>query len=93
MVEAPCLEDMKKISEGMREAFGLQLLGVDVIIDAKTGKHGIIDVNAFPGGSDLCKLFFACCEHEHLYNNNAILLVIVFQGMKGFPIFLRCFAH
>ena len=40
---------MTKISEAVREVFGLQLVGIDVIVDIKTGKYGIIDINAFPG--------------------------------------------
>ncbi|CAH0560710.1 unnamed protein product [Brassicogethes aeneus] len=37
------------ISKSIRQAFGMDLLGIDVIICNETGKYGIIDVNAFPG--------------------------------------------
>ena len=49
MIKKPTDVEMTQISEAIREVFGLQLVGVDVIVDTKTGKYGIIDVNAFPG--------------------------------------------
>ena len=49
MVKRPTDEEMAKVSHAVREVFGLQLVGIDVIVDNETGKYGIIDVNAFPG--------------------------------------------
>ena len=49
MIKRPTLEEMTKISRAIREVFKLQLVGIDVIVDIKTGKYGVIDVNAFPG--------------------------------------------
>lgn len=37
------------ISESLRKAFEMDLLGIDVIIEKDSGKYWIIDVNAFPG--------------------------------------------
>ncbi len=45
---------MALISDAIRKQFGLNLVGIDVIIDKKTGQYGIIDVNAFPGGCIIC---------------------------------------
>lgn len=38
-----------KIACTLREAFKMDLLGVDVVIENFTGKYAIIDVNAYPG--------------------------------------------
>ncbi|KAJ8932352.1 hypothetical protein NQ314_014719 [Rhamnusium bicolor] len=37
------------IADTLRKAFGMELLGVDVVIEKSTGKYAIIDVNAYPG--------------------------------------------
>ncbi len=55
---------MALISDAIRKQFGLNLLGIDVIIDKKTGQYGIIDVNAFPGG------FIICFSRSCLYQVN-----------------------
>ncbi|KAJ8935014.1 hypothetical protein NQ318_020660, partial [Aromia moschata] len=36
------------IASTLRKAFGMELLGVDVVIEKSTGKYAIIDVNAYP---------------------------------------------
>ncbi|KAJ8980875.1 hypothetical protein NQ317_002549 [Molorchus minor] len=36
------------IAHTLRKAFGMELLGVDVVIEKSTGKYAIIDVNAYP---------------------------------------------
>ena len=48
-MKRPTDEEMANVSHAVREVFGLQLVGIDVIVDNETGKYGIIDVNAFPG--------------------------------------------
>jgi inositol-1,3,4-trisphosphate 5/6-kinase/inositol-tetrakisphosphate 1-kinase len=45
----PDPEVLKRIAGTLREAFGMNLLGVDVVIENRTGRYAIIDVNAFPG--------------------------------------------
>lgn len=45
----PNPEILEKIASKLRKAFGMELLGVDVVIENKTKKYGIIDVNAYPG--------------------------------------------
>ncbi|XP_017783899.1 PREDICTED: inositol-tetrakisphosphate 1-kinase-like [Nicrophorus vespilloides] len=39
----------QKISTTLRKAYGMELLGVDVVIENNSGRYGIIDVNAYPG--------------------------------------------
>lgn len=33
----------------LQKKFGLDLLGVDVIIENDTGRYAVIDINVFPG--------------------------------------------
>jgi len=52
-VDYPVIEpDEKKMDRlvtGIQKKFGLELLGIDVIIENSTGRYGVIDINAFPG--------------------------------------------
>ena len=52
-VEYPIIEpDEEKLlalSTGIQQRFGLELLGIDMIIENATGRYAVIDVNAFPG--------------------------------------------
>lgn len=50
----------QQIVTTIRDAFGMDLLGVDVVIENTTGQYAIIDVNAYPG-YDGCPDFY-----EHL---------------------------
>lgn len=40
---------LRAITLDLREAFGLDLFGVDIVIENTSGKYGVIDVNSFPG--------------------------------------------
>lgn len=40
---------LKRIAISLRDAFGMDLLGVDVVIENSTGRYAIIDINAYPG--------------------------------------------
>lgn len=53
MMEKPKPDDkiLDVIANTLRKAFGMDLLGADVVIDKSTGKYAIIDVNAYPGMS------------------------------------------
>jgi len=52
-VDHPVIEpDERKMDHlvtGIQKKFGLELLGIDVIIENGTGRYGVIDINAFPG--------------------------------------------
>ena len=52
-VDFPIIEpDENKIVHlvsGLQKKFGLDLLGIDVIIENGTGRYGVIDINVFPG--------------------------------------------
>lgn len=52
--------NMKKIDKmvkSLRKAFGLDLLGIDLIIEQKTERYGVIDINYFPGYDGFGNLF------------------------------------
>lgn len=40
---------MEVIASTLRKCFGMDLLGIDVVIENTTGRYAIIDVNAYPG--------------------------------------------
>ena len=55
---------MDHLVSGIQKKFGLELLGVDVIIENGTGRYGVIDINAFPGSVTVfCTQ--SCCLFEH----------------------------
>jgi len=68
-VDYPIIEpDEKKMDHlvsGIQKKFGLELLGIDVIIENGTGRYGVIDINAFPGTMTLlCSLpSFQSCHY------------------------------
>lgn len=50
-VSQPPNDDViRKLSRSLRQALGVSLFGIDVIINNQTGQHAVIDINAFPGG-------------------------------------------
>ncbi|XP_043536741.1 inositol-tetrakisphosphate 1-kinase-like isoform X2 [Chiloscyllium plagiosum] len=51
------------ISQGLQAALGLSLFGVDVIVDNKTSKLALIDINAFPGYEGVPEFFSALLNH------------------------------
>jgi len=52
-VDYPLIEpDEQKVDQlvsGIQRKFGLELLGIDIIIENGTGRYGVVDINAFPG--------------------------------------------
>ena len=49
----PDADVMHELGQSIRRVLGINLLGVDVIVERKTGRCGLIDVNPFPGGCQL----------------------------------------
>lgn len=45
----PNEEVLKQVAQVLRKAFGLDLFGVDIVIENTTGKYAVVDVNSFPG--------------------------------------------
>lgn len=48
-VFAPSEHRLTNLANKLQEVFGLDLFGVDVIIENSTGRYAIIDINTFPG--------------------------------------------
>lgn len=47
--ERPNDEVIRALSRALRQALGVSLFGIDIIINNQTGQHAVIDINAFPG--------------------------------------------
>lgn len=45
----PDAEKLRGLTIRLQQTFGLDLFGIDVIIENVTGRYAIIDVNTFPG--------------------------------------------
>lgn len=51
--QPPSDDVIRELSRSLREALGVSLFGIDVIINNQTGQHAVIDINAFPGRHSL----------------------------------------
>jgi inositol-1,3,4-trisphosphate 5/6-kinase/inositol-tetrakisphosphate 1-kinase len=49
----PDVTKLRQLSSSVQKSFELDLLGIDVIIENKTGRYAIIDINTFPGYEDV----------------------------------------
>lgn len=47
--QPPSDDVIRELSRSLRQALGVSLFGIDVIINNQTGQHAVIDINAFPG--------------------------------------------
>lgn len=68
------------IVSSIRQAFGMDLLGVDVVIENSTGKYAIIDINVCPG---IYMKFFP------IFLSKKYLLCNFSSGYDGFPNFFE----
>ncbi|XP_067848038.1 inositol-tetrakisphosphate 1-kinase [Heptranchias perlo] len=71
----PSDEVIRKISRTLREALGISLFGIDVIINNQTGQHAVIDINAFPGYEGVPEFFAELINH----------IQVVLQGQNPEP--------
>ncbi|XP_077477264.1 inositol-tetrakisphosphate 1-kinase-like [Stigmatopora argus] len=63
-VSPPPSDDViRELSRSLRQALGVSLFGIDVIINNQTGQHAVIDVNAFPGYEGVPEFFDDLLEH------------------------------
>ncbi|XP_022077748.2 inositol-tetrakisphosphate 1-kinase isoform X2 [Acanthochromis polyacanthus] len=46
--QPPSDDVIRELSRSLRQALGVSLFGIDVIINNQTGQHAVIDINAFP---------------------------------------------
>ncbi|KAM4687141.1 LOW QUALITY PROTEIN: inositol-tetrakisphosphate 1-kinase-like [Rhinophrynus dorsalis] len=54
---------VNQVVQGLQEALGMSLFGVDLIVDTQTGRCAVIDVNAFPGYEGVSEFFPALLVH------------------------------
>ncbi|XP_030070623.1 inositol-tetrakisphosphate 1-kinase [Microcaecilia unicolor] len=64
----PSDDVIREISKALRQALGISLFGIDIIINNQTGQHAVIDINAFPGYEGVSEFF------THLLNHIASVL-------------------
>ncbi|TWW72107.1 Inositol-tetrakisphosphate 1-kinase [Takifugu flavidus] len=63
-VSQPPNDDViRKLSRSLRQALGVSLFGIDVIINNQTGQHAVIDINAFPGYEGVPEFFNELLNH------------------------------
>ncbi|XP_078516208.1 inositol-tetrakisphosphate 1-kinase [Lissotriton helveticus] len=61
--ERPSDDVIRGISKALRQALGVSLFGIDVIINNQTGQHAVIDINAFPGYEGVPEFFTDLLNH------------------------------
>uniref|UniRef100_A0A3Q2QIY0 Inositol-tetrakisphosphate 1-kinase n=1 Tax=Fundulus heteroclitus TaxID=8078 RepID=A0A3Q2QIY0_FUNHE len=59
----PCDDVIRELSRSLRQALGVSLFGIDVIINNQTGQHAVIDINAFPGYEGAPEFFNDLLSH------------------------------
>lgn len=61
--QPPSDDVIRELSRSLREALGVSLFGIDVIINNQTGQHSVIDINAFPGYEGVPEFFNDLLNH------------------------------
>nr|XP_060612455.1 inositol-tetrakisphosphate 1-kinase [Anolis sagrei ordinatus] len=61
--ERPNDDVIRSISKTLRQALGISLFGIDIIINNQTGQHAVIDINAFPGYEGVSEFFTDLLNH------------------------------
>lgn len=56
--QPPSDDVIRELSRSLRQALGVSLFGIDVIINNQTGQHAVIDINAFPGRCGSSAVFY-----------------------------------
>ncbi|XP_064420939.1 inositol-tetrakisphosphate 1-kinase isoform X2 [Latimeria chalumnae] len=59
----PSDDVIREVSKALRQALGVSLFGIDVIINNQTGQHAVIDINAFPGYEGVPEFFTDLLNH------------------------------
>ncbi|CAL1575153.1 unnamed protein product [Knipowitschia caucasica] len=61
--QPPNTEVIRELCRSLRQALGVSLFGIDVIINNQTGQHAVIDINAFPGYEGVPEFFNDLLNH------------------------------
>ncbi|KAF1374874.1 hypothetical protein PFLUV_G00233590 [Perca fluviatilis] len=85
--QPPSDDVIRELSRSLRQALGVSLFGIDVIINNQTGQHAVIDINAFPGYEGVPEFFNDLLNHitSVLQSHNADFAPASEQP-KGLPV-------
>ncbi|KAI1897946.1 hypothetical protein AGOR_G00088530 [Albula goreensis] len=61
--QLPSDDVIREVSRALRQALGVSLFGIDIIISNQTGQHAVIDINAFPGYEGVPEFFTGLLNH------------------------------
>ncbi|KAJ8274930.1 hypothetical protein COCON_G00095550 [Conger conger] len=61
--QLPSDDVIRELSKALRQALGVSLFGIDIIISNQTGQHAVIDINAFPGYEGVPGFFTDLLNH------------------------------
>lgn len=61
--QPPCPEVIRELCVRLRQALGVSLFGIDIIINNQSGQHAVIDINAFPGYEGVPEFFTDLLNH------------------------------
>uniref|UniRef100_A0AAY5EPL3 Inositol-tetrakisphosphate 1-kinase n=1 Tax=Electrophorus electricus TaxID=8005 RepID=A0AAY5EPL3_ELEEL len=61
--QPPSDDVIRKLCRSLRQALGVSLFGIDIIINNQTGQHAVIDINAFPGYEGVPEFFTDLLNH------------------------------
>ncbi|KAM8952251.1 inositol-tetrakisphosphate 1-kinase-like [Pelodytes ibericus] len=62
-VSPPSAGEVNQVVQGLQDALGMCLFGVDLIVDTESSRCAVIDVNAFPGYEGVPQFFPALLSH------------------------------
>lgn len=61
--QPPSDDVIRELSRSLRQELGVSLFGIDIIINNQTGRHAVIDINAFPGYEGVPEFFNDLLNH------------------------------
>lgn len=74
--QPPNSEVIRELCRALRQALGVSLFGIDVIINNQTGQHAVIDINAFPGYEGVPEFFNDLLSHISSVLQNADMAAV-----------------
>ncbi|KAG9478249.1 hypothetical protein GDO78_013314 [Eleutherodactylus coqui] len=81
----PSDEVVRQVVQGLQEALGMSLFGVDLIVDTQSGRCAVIDVNAFPGYEGVTEFFPALLSHVNKILKNNKESTSTLEGSSDVP--------
>ncbi|CAK6957002.1 inositol-tetrakisphosphate 1-kinase [Scomber scombrus] len=85
--QPPSDDVMRELSRSLRQALGVSLFGIDVIINNQTGQHAVIDINAFPGYEGVPEFFNDLLNHiSSVLQSQSPDIAPASEQPKGLPV-------